>query len=71
MINRIQKLVEKNFDEIVKIRRHLHMYPELSFKEYNTSKFIKSTLKKWGIKFDEIGDTGLIVLVKGYNVYKP
>ena len=43
------------------------MYPELSFKEYNTSKFIKSTLKKWGVKFDEIGDTGLIVLVKGYN----
>ena len=67
MINRIQKLVEKNFDEIVKIRRHLHMYPELSFKEYNTSKFIKSTLKKWGVKFDEIGDTGLIVLFKGYN----
>ena len=67
MINRIQKLVDKNFDEIVKIRRHLHMYPELSFKEYNTSKFIKSILKKWGVKFDEIGDTGLIVLVKGFN----
>jgi amidohydrolase len=67
MISEIQKLVEKNFDEIIQIRRHLHMYPELSFKEYNTSKFIKSTLKNWGVKFDSIGDTGVIVLIKGYN----
>ena len=43
------------------------MYPELSFKEYNTSKFIKSTLKKWGVKFENIGETGVLVLVEGYN----
>ena len=31
MINSIQNLVVKNFDDIVSIRRYLHMYPELSF----------------------------------------
>ena len=65
MINSIQNLVVQNFDEIVSIRRHLHMYPELSFNEHNTSKFIKSILKKWGVKYESIGDTAVVVLIEG------
>ena len=38
MINSIKRLVEENFNEIVKIRRHLHKNPELSFHEHKTSK---------------------------------
>ncbi|MEC9303431.1 MAG: M20 family metallopeptidase [Bacteroidota bacterium] len=67
MINSIQNLVVKNFDDIVSIRRYLHMYPELSFNEHNTSKFIKSTLKKWGVKYESVGETGVVVLIEGYN----
>lgn len=47
------------------------MHPELSFQEYETSKFIKSILKKWGIPFQEnIADTGIVVLLKGKNPEK-
>ncbi len=47
------------------------MHPELSFQEYETSKFIKSILKKWGISFQEnIADTGIVVLLKGKNPKK-
>ena len=29
-------------EEVIKIRRHLHQYPEISEKEYETSNYIKS-----------------------------
>jgi len=68
MISSIKRLVEENFDEIVEIRRHLHKYPELSFKEYKTSAYIKSILTKWDIPFtDGIADTGILVVLKGNN----
>ena len=47
------------------------MHPELSFQEYETSKFIKSILNKWGISFQEnIADTGIVVLLEGKNPEK-
>ena len=49
----IKEKSKEIFDEIVSIRRHLHMYPELSFKEYETSKYIKSLLKNWNISYKE------------------
>ena len=53
MIDEIKSLSNLLFDDIVAIRRHLHMYPELSFKEEKTSRYIKSILKKWNIDFSE------------------
>jgi amidohydrolase len=68
MINKIKKLVESTFDEIVKIRRHIHKNPELSFKEHKTSTYIKSVLTNWGIAYSEdIADTGIVVLLEGNN----
>jgi amidohydrolase len=47
--------------ELIKIRRHLHQYPELSNKEYKTGAYIASLLKKWGYKVKaKIGGTGVI-----------
>ena len=68
MITKIKQLAESIFDEVVSIRRHLHKYPELSFKEYKTSAYIKSVLSSWNIPFTEdIADTGIVVLLKGNN----
>ena len=68
MINKIKKLAESTFDEIVKIRRHIHKNPELSFKEHKTSTYIKSVLTSWGIDYSEdIADTGIVVLLEGNN----
>ncbi len=68
MINKIKELAESIFDEVVSIRRHLHKNPELSFKEHETSAYIKSILKSWDIPFTEdIADTGIVVLLKGNN----
>lgn len=52
--------------EVIKLRRHFHKYPELSYKEYETSAFIKEWLKSNGIPFrDGIAGTGIIAMVKG------
>lgn len=37
-------------DEIIRIRRQIHEYPELSYKEYNTAKLVSEVLKKLGIE---------------------
>ena len=69
--DKIKSLSLALLPEIIEIRRYLHMHPELSFQEYETSKFIKSILKKWGIPFQEnIADTGIVVLLKGKNPEK-
>jgi len=68
MINKIKELAENIFDDIVTIRRHIHKNPELSFKEHETSAYIKSVLKSWGIPFvEDIADTGIVVLIEGNN----
>ncbi|MBI4947816.1 MAG: amidohydrolase [Bacteroidetes bacterium] len=62
----IQSLSEQYLSEIIQIRRHLHAHPELSFKEYNTSKFISEKLKAWGISFkDGIVKTGIVAMITG------
>jgi amidohydrolase len=66
MIDKIKQLTTDNFDEIIKIRRHIHKYPELSFQEHKTSAYIKSILDAWGIAYtDNIADTGIVVLLEG------
>ncbi len=68
MLNKIKQLAESAFDEVVEIRRHIHKNPELSFKEYKTSAYIKSVLISWDITFTEdIADTGIVVLLEGNN----
>jgi amidohydrolase len=58
----IQKLVYKEHNLCVKIRQHLHKNPELSFKEFNTSAYIKSLLNDWGINYiDGFVKTGIKV----------
>jgi amidohydrolase len=56
---KIQELSEKYFDEIVQIRRHLHQHPELSYKEYKTSEFIKAELDKMGLAYRTVFNTGI------------
>lgn len=65
---KIKALSEQYLGEITQVRRHLHANPELSFEEYNTSKFIASKLKEFGIPYkDGIVKTGIVALIKGTN----
>ena len=52
MIDRVKELAANYSDEVVAIRRHLHQHPELSFVEFETSKYIQSKLDEWGITYE-------------------
>lgn len=68
---KIQSLAKKYHPDIIAIRRHLHEHPELSFKEYNTSKFIQSKLAEFGIPYQAgYVETGIVAHIQGKNPEK-
>ncbi|WP_082234707.1 amidohydrolase [Halobacillus massiliensis] len=66
MWEKVFKAVDQNFDQMVKTRRHLHKYPEVSFKETKTAAFIAETYERLGIPFqNEVGGNGVIATLEG------
>lgn len=65
MIPEIKKLANNYKQEFISMRRHLHANPELSYKEFETSAFVQSKLKEWGIGFEVKAGTGVIALISG------
>lgn len=71
MINTIREKAVQYFPEIQAIRHHIHAHPELSFKEYDTSKFISEKLTSWGIKHTTgVAGTGIVGIIEGKNPAK-
>ena len=61
-----RQLAEKYFDQMVETRRIIHQNPELSNKEYETTKLITDQLTAWGIEIADIGlNTGAIGIIRG------
>lgn len=65
LIDKIKKLATEIHAEVVTHRRHLHANPELSFHEFETSKFVKQQLTALEIPFTEIANTGVLGIIKG------
>lgn len=67
MKEKIKALAKKYADEFIAIRQHLHAHPELSYQEFETSKFIQTQLAEYGIPFEIKATTGVVGLIKGKN----
>lgn len=66
MIDIIKSEIEVDFHNLLRIRRHIHANPELSFKEDETAKFIAEELTVMGIPFQEqVGGNGLVAIIEG------
>ena len=64
--NKIKELASEYRDEIIAIRNELHANPELSFEEYNTSKYVASVLDKCNIKYESgLLKTGILANIDG------
>lgn len=70
MRDKIRQLAKQYAPEFVEIRHHLHAHPELSYQEFETSKFIQEKLQKFGIPFEIKAKTGVVGLIKGKNPEK-
>ena len=66
----IKKLAKNYADEFIQIRRRLHAHPELSYLEFETSKYVQGKLREWGIDFELMATTGVIGIIKGKNPEK-
>src|SRR6478735_69975 len=64
---KIKDLAAKYSDEFIEVRRHLHANPELSYQEFETSKFVQGKLNSFGIPFETMAETGIVGLIKGKN----
>ena len=62
-MNTILSEIQAINSEIIHHRRHLHTYPELSFKEYQTCAFICSVLDNMQIPYQIVAETGIVALI--------
>lgn len=68
LLDRIKSLSQTYHSQTVGQRRHIHANPELSYKEFNTVKYVAEQLRSFGIEPTEgIAGTGLLAEVKGKN----
>jgi hippurate hydrolase len=67
---KIKELAKGYAPQFIQIRHHLHANPELSYQEFETSKFIREKLKEFEIPFAIKATTGVVGLIKGKNASK-
>lgn len=67
MLDKIKELARSYTAEFINIRHHIHAYPELSYEEYETSRFIQDKLRSWNIPFEVKANTGVVGLIEGKN----
>lgn len=66
MLEKLYRLLENHYDEMVSIRRFLHQHPELSFQEVKTAKYIKNFYEKLGVEVKgNVGGNGVIAKIYG------
>ena len=70
LLEKIKSLAKQHQTENVSIRRHLHANPELSYQEFETSKYVQAQLKAIGIPFTVMATTGVLGIIEGKNPSK-
>ncbi|HMJ48217.1 MAG TPA: M20 family metallopeptidase [Ferruginibacter sp.] len=70
MLEKIKSLAREYADEFIGVRHQIHSHPELSYEEFETSKFIQAKLAALNIPFEVLATTGVVGLIKGKNPSK-
>lgn len=65
---KIKHRAELLFHDVVAMRRHLHMHPELSYREVETASFVQAQLERAGIACrNGIAGHGITAFIEGKN----
>jgi hippurate hydrolase len=67
ILHRIKELANAYKEEFIAIRHHLHAHPELSYQEWETSKFVQEKLNVFKIPYTVMAGTGVAAIVEGRN----
>jgi len=68
--DKIKQLARQYAPDFISIRHHLHAHPELSYQEFETSRFVQKKLTETGIPFRVMAETGVVGLIEGKNPTK-
>jgi amidohydrolase len=65
---KIRSLAETHYADVLAMRRHIHMHPELSYQEVETASFVAAQLQRMGLEVKSgIGGQGLTAFIQGKN----
>ena len=67
---KIRQKAAQYHQDFIAVRHHLHAHPELSYQEFETSRFIQDQLTALGIPFKVMATTGVVGLIEGKNPSK-
>lgn len=63
--------IEERFADMVNIRRHMHMHPEVSFQEENTKQYIYDQIKDLGFEIRrDVGGNGIVARLQVDDSFK-
>jgi len=62
---KIKDLTQNLHQEMIATRQYLHQHPEVSYKEFETTKFIKSKLEELGVSYESPLETGCVGIIEG------
>ena len=65
--DKIRSLALQYQQEFIEVRHHLHAHPELSYQEFETSRYIQQKLKNFNIPYTVKATTGVVGLIQGKN----
>ncbi len=63
----IKQLAAQYATDNITTRRYLHAHPEVSYQEFETSKYLQQKLTELGIHFEVMATTGIVATIKGKN----
>jgi amidohydrolase len=68
LLNDVKRLASEFAEDTIRVRRHIHANPELSFQEFETAKFVAAELRRIGIEPKEgVAGTGITAIIEGIN----
>ena len=67
LLQQIKERASQYKAEFISIRHHLHAHPELSYQEFETSKFVQEKLNFFNIPYEVKATTGVIGIIEGKN----
>jgi amidohydrolase len=67
LLSKIKSLAHSYADENIATRHYIHAHPELSYKEFDTCKYVQERLTQIGIPFTLMATTGVVGIIEGSN----
>lgn len=68
--NHIKQRAGEILPELIRLRRHIHEHPELSFQEFETAALVEKELQSLGLATQRLANTGVVAVIEGKNPSK-